>query len=188
MKLRESKRNGNCYCFPINVMSLHLFIHYQDIGWMSSQGERALLHIALVAWKRISSLEHWATSRRNSFSEVGLSMKPPSSMGSWLHLGVTHNCVSCLGRCCQSPSHIPSAPMALAHTICEIPTANTGRSFSNHLPYSLASQGVKALGAVLSHGVTGPVSNSRTPHSQEGPDLKCALCCLPEVLVGLSLI
>lgn len=73
---------------------------------------------------------------------------------------MTHSCVSRVGRCCLSPSHIPSALMALAHAICEIPTVNTGHSFSNHLPYSLASQGVKALGAVLSHGVTGPVSNS----------------------------
>lgn len=79
-------------------------------------------------------------------------------MWSRLHPVVTHSCVWWQERCWQGPSHSPSALMALSHTICGIPTLNSGHSFSSDLLYNLAGWEVRALGVVFNQRMTGVVS------------------------------
>lgn len=141
-KLRESKGNRNCYCFPIQqdfTASFYPLLRY----WLNTQPRRDgtcgskesnLPPILHLVWG-LGSILVWPTA-------------------------VYSNMVDAVRALLIAPQlwqlqHTPPVRFLLK---------NTGHSFPEDLPSSLAGQGVKALGAVFNQIVTGLLV-SRFPDS-----------------------
>lgn len=109
-----------------SMITMPLFIHYCDTGWIHSQGQTAP-----VAWRDFSQDILTVLSGACKKGILAKKSDPPPT----LPLAWSLTPSWCGAWLCQGPSHPPSALMdGCSHTAREIPNVNTG-------------QGVKGLAA-----------------------------------------